>query len=1147
MLIASNVTLRYWFYPIGNTPAVNLLRSANCATGDRTRVLCLACGDARNVLFTLWSETPTIDKCHEFTTCDSEPAVLARNILLYSFLMDQRSAESLNYTQLLWEMYYHFFLTSESMEALLKHLNGLLKISASMAAWNNSQYAKTLRIMSSATLRKIREFWQSYLDFYNSEGNQTSILTSMQDIFRRSGASEHATFLNGSRSLGVHGLSPSATAHMSNALRAYWKTGVVAGNQRDAQNLRREGGGRTNALFALSSAPLGNLAVHYGCDPLLGFRLPQALDTNSKATDVLERLADAAKSQFKAWCESFISHVVLDTTTIYFHCGEALSLCYEVQNHDDGYPKLPKDFYLYSTPWSCESLDLTNIETPSTAYNEYDVIDCSNISDHVGILNLLPATVPLLSKTRHATLYTETLLPTSEDTERYLDELLRADVSSIFLIAGIAPTGLLLGVSTEHFGSEILMRGEGSRNQIRMRLDWKRPWGGDSNVRHRQVTNSPALYVGAEDMSTLFFRWYLEIFSNAENISNLLSVHLRRASGPVLHDLNHYTRMTLVALIILAVKNVHTDWNKCISLLLTSIEQDRTLIVGNNSLQELYMLLHMSGLYTTDALRKEPKIAAMDFAGAMNHPTSPGVPQVLDLPSIVTIALTVPRESLGFLSSTSLDQVGTPGLHLAVYNSQLFENSFFSLYLHFGKLFVNSGDNTGSIDEHAQGWRGTSDLIVTCPMPAFQFLVGNNRNTRVALVINSTPASSHFATVLGPQMRVYDTSIKDHDNVHIFPNTPTNVASLGVQARASNRHCERLKPKTKARLADSRLQYLCVREDLSCSIGRQLLLEGVPVETSQKSPCTLVVKLGPQSWTHEFPFPIDQRHSTTRIARKQAWVEVIVPISSATQAYGYALCPFPVVHANDQISTWGLSRVNLSQQPSFSRNVSPSYLSGFLGMTLSERERQSSQAARKHITLTDPPFDMKETVAALFSGFAGYDTTPHARKEWKGFRLACGEDSDTLILASALRHDLDSGSLCLDCHVVPLTNDRIPTISGALVDAVRQQKLLSVRISKDEEILWKRALPSLVERCRTSWNHTVRCEYRKISFQCPLSVAHGQSPICTCGEGVDIHTLPKVFHGFSSYATRIAIPTLSAIPYVEKMAVSPLAKSGAGT
>ena len=98
MLIATNVTLRYWFYPIGKTPAVNLLRTTGRVSGESVKILCLACG----VLFTLWSETITPASCYEFTTCDSEPAVLARDILLFSFLIDQMAnCGTQNYDQLL--------------------------------------------------------------------------------------------------------------------------------------------------------------------------------------------------------------------------------------------------------------------------------------------------------------------------------------------------------------------------------------------------------------------------------------------------------------------------------------------------------------------------------------------------------------------------------------------------------------------------------------------------------------------------------------------------------------------------------------------------------------------------------------------------------------------------------------------------------------------------------------------------------------------------------------------------------------------------------------------------------------------------------------------------------------------------------------
>lgn len=248
---------------------------------------------------------------------------------------------------------------------------------------------------------------------------------------------------------------------------------------------------------------------------------------------------------------------------------------------------------------------------------------------------------------------------------------------------------------------------------------------------------------------------------------------------------------------------------------------------------------------TTDALRKNPKTVALEFANALESTTSLLTSEEGNLPSIVTVAVTVPRESLRFLSSTSLDKVGTPGLHLVVYNGQLFENSFSSLYLHFGKLSVNPDEKTANLDEDPLGWSGISDLVVTCPMPAFQFLVGQNSDTRVALVNNSTPASSQFAAVLGPHLRIYDASIKACNNFLILPNTPAAVVALDTAKNVTNRYCEHARPKVQATIVNNRLRYLSVREDLSCSTNRQLLLEGAFVETSQQSPCSMAMKPGP--------------------------------------------------------------------------------------------------------------------------------------------------------------------------------------------------------------------------------------------------------------------------------------------------------------
>lgn len=56
MLTSTYVNRSYFFYPIGNTPAVNLLAYSPSHIGKQLRLLLLGCGDLRNVLFTLHAQ-----------------------------------------------------------------------------------------------------------------------------------------------------------------------------------------------------------------------------------------------------------------------------------------------------------------------------------------------------------------------------------------------------------------------------------------------------------------------------------------------------------------------------------------------------------------------------------------------------------------------------------------------------------------------------------------------------------------------------------------------------------------------------------------------------------------------------------------------------------------------------------------------------------------------------------------------------------------------------------------------------------------------------------------------------------------------------------------------------------------------------------
>ncbi|KAF2434974.1 hypothetical protein EJ08DRAFT_692880 [Tothia fuscella] len=96
-----------FFYAAGNTPAVNLVQ--HLPPGDDASIPLLGCGDVRNVLFTAYADaSPNISKKTgrqlDITCCDQDAEVIARNILLYTLLLDDQAGLQ---TYRTWEIYYH--------------------------------------------------------------------------------------------------------------------------------------------------------------------------------------------------------------------------------------------------------------------------------------------------------------------------------------------------------------------------------------------------------------------------------------------------------------------------------------------------------------------------------------------------------------------------------------------------------------------------------------------------------------------------------------------------------------------------------------------------------------------------------------------------------------------------------------------------------------------------------------------------------------------------------------------------------------------------------------------------------------------------------------------------------------------------------
>jgi hypothetical protein len=84
-------------------------------------------------------------------------------------------------------------------------------------------------------------------------------------------------------------------------------------------------------------------------------------------------------------------------------------------------------------------LDEKEYNGTCTAPLKFNVIDTSNLGDHVGVLNLLSATSPLLRSDVSSTLYTESLVRREKDHRAYVDSLLCGDFATMSLLLELSP------------------------------------------------------------------------------------------------------------------------------------------------------------------------------------------------------------------------------------------------------------------------------------------------------------------------------------------------------------------------------------------------------------------------------------------------------------------------------------------------------------------------------------------------------------------------------------------------------------------------------------------------------------------------------------------------------------------------------------
>lgn len=654
---------------------------------------------------------------------------IARNILLCTLLLDD--AEGLKHEEI-WNAYYHFFIDAKSLEIIHLQAKKLYALATSMQDWHLGQYGKVLRFCDTGTLSKVRAIWGNYSTLDLSTAELATYDERFKENIRKVRAfGSHLLSANSLQvATGVCSAAPvgiAAMKHLPDLYRYYWSHGTT-----DQDPAMVSVATHSNPMFA--SLVTDTFMLHYGTDPILRFHLATAYIPLSRRSSLqpklrgktfsLSQVVDAARLQFQAWSISFRNYACQDLTLRFF-AGDALAFCNILECRLTTRDAVSAN--MYRAPYGLEPLILNGEDyvLGGSAPVSFNVIDSSNLVDHLGAINVLVATSPLLQKNLSATLYTESLVRRSDSYKTLIDSVVCGDLPTISILLGLFPMEYYANATAILYIDEELVNSHlGSEaRQMHRRLAWKRPISGVQRIHFDEL-----------ELSHLLYRIYREMFSS-ENLGNILSkMNIQMMQN---NSTPHYHRGSFACILRLVKGITVVDWEKMVDFLLDFIHQDTALVIANNYFQELYLHLHLLGVYSMPTFHPSFNRAATSYA-------SRGLKAWKDIPAVLCLTLQVPRAKLKVFTELSPRELGTPPLHCAFQVNDHSHNIFSILQLSFGKISTSGVRNSTGFRVHVAedktGWAGSSPLIVSFYVPTWVALLEPELG-QVALGLQSTPQS----------------------------------------------------------------------------------------------------------------------------------------------------------------------------------------------------------------------------------------------------------------------------------------------------------------------------------------------------------------------------------------------------------------------
>ena len=802
---------------------------------------------------------------------------LARNTLLFTLLADNGAEKRLSD---IWNIFYHMMIDQDSLSLLIEQCRKLVPLAQDMETWKQGPYAHIVAMCDDATLFDIQRFWKLWLGTADFNAQQTKhFAENFQDELKNVRARNKGCFMMTSmRSAGP--LARITGLAATDQFETFWTSGVTDDGIQVAKPAKN-----VNPTFAFSASG-DKFSVHYATDPLLGFHLAETLASSGYAISddetpaIVFKMVQAARHQFNAWCKAVIGRIQHKSASsaslvVWMYAGEALAFCQALHSICiSPQPHTPT----FVAPWkrSVVRLDKTayGLHALSPAPTSFNVIETSNLLDHLGLYNLLILTVPLLRSSPSSTLYTEALLTLGKSATNGILTHMCGDPSTISLFLGVIPSGYVSRFTTRSNMADALLHDilDDAKAQYHERLAWK-PVDLEYTAKHSW---KKSIQFAPEQLAKTLLEIYLQMFSD-ENLSQQLAIShlssaekLRRVQSS---GLLHHTRRSFALFLAHIQKRVLCDWEKVIYILEGLVLGDDTLITGSNFYQELVCQLHLAG-FTLPWLSPTK---VRELRACEDPPIFRDWGMV---PQVVTVTLVVPRHVLTRVQSELTDAV-TPILQCEI-RVAFGHNAFACTSASFGRLQISGrGENkTAVFIEDDAGAHGTSPVVLSFPVLATTLI--HTSGGTVGLAVRSTMSSMPLVKKLGLEMNIFKALLTDERHVHVLTKAPTtsNAATDATMPLAplgrSDDAIEHYPIHVEMDASNTRVLSLTAHVNITDADEQVSFVGGCAVRTTQSSANEVILYVEKHQHTVVFPLPVDALTAKVRVGRKSKYVEVSV-------------------------------------------------------------------------------------------------------------------------------------------------------------------------------------------------------------------------------------------------------------------------------